>query len=287
MLLGVAHVLGAIFGATYPTNPALPAGDNSTLVNPTNWNTLIDNINAMGADLVDGRGDGQAFPGTDHTAAQAADLDDILQAIKHMLADIGGEANWYDDPGGSLKVHTHATGQGGAVPWSSIASNARFRQIFPKYPGEVETLSLRGAAASGSNTITRSSGEDVVSYVARHYHEATSSEVSLQDGYIAIRFTLPEEFTAWATANAIQIEYKTESGTSTNCHVDVYIYKSGTAAQVASSENNANTTWSTLTIDDSALGSWSAGDIMEIYLKLETRSDFYARVGGITLNFTS
>ena len=38
--------------ATYPSNPSLSQGTNETAVNPTNWNTLIDNINAIGADLV-------------------------------------------------------------------------------------------------------------------------------------------------------------------------------------------------------------------------------------------
>jgi len=272
---------------TYPANPALPQGDADTLVNPTNWNTLVDNINAIGADLVDGRGDGQAFPGTDHTANQSTDIDDALQAIRHMLVHLLGETNWYDAPAGSLKVHDHSSGKGGAVPWSSIAANVRFREIHPHYPGEMETLSLRGAAASGQNTGTRSQGIDVVSYVERHYHQFESSETGLQDVYVAVRFTLPEDFTAWATSNAIQIEYRTESGTSVNCHVDSYIYKSGAASLVASSENNANTSWSTIVIDDSVLGSWSAGDIMEIYLKLETRTDYYARVGKIRFNYTS
>ena len=36
--------------ATYPTAPALPQGVNGTEVNPTNWNTFVDNINAIGAD---------------------------------------------------------------------------------------------------------------------------------------------------------------------------------------------------------------------------------------------
>jgi len=110
--------------ATYPTNPELPAGDSETEVNPTNWNTLVDNINALGADLVDARGDGEAFPGTDHTASQAADLDDILQAIKHMITHVNsGAANWYSVP-------------------------VRFLELHPEYAGEVLTLSLRGAAAS-------------------------------------------------------------------------------------------------------------------------------------------
>ena len=273
--------------ATYPSNPSIPQGTSATPVNPTNWNTLVDNINAIGSDLVDARGDGQAFPGTDHAAGQATDLDDILQAVKHILADISGETNWYDAPAASLESHDHSSGKGGAIPWSSMASNARFAELHPEYPGAVWTTSLRGAAASGNNTADLSSDQDVVSDVARNYYEASSSEASLQDYYVALRYTLPEDFSTWASSNAIQIEYRTESGTYLNSHADVYIYKSGSSSLVASSEDNVSTDWSTIVIDDSALGSWSSGDIMEIYLKLETRNDYYARAGKTRFNYTS
>lgn len=276
-----------LYGATYPDPPALEAITNETGANPAWANTVIDNLNAIGADLADGRGDGQVFPGTDHTAGQSTDIDDALQAIRHMLFNISGETNWYGEPAASLKVHDHTSGKGGAVAWASIASNVRFRELHPEYAGAVWTTSLRGASPSGNNTVDRSSGQDTVSYVARNFYQTTSSETSLQDYYVALRFTLPEEFTAWAATNAIQIEYRTESGTSINCHVDCYIYKSGTASLVASSENNASTAWSTIVIDDSALGAWSAGDIIELYIKLETRSDYYSSVGKIRFNFTS
>jgi hypothetical protein len=273
--------------ATYPSNPDLPQGTNETAVNPANWNTLVDNINAIGSDLVDARGDGQDFPGTDHTAGQTTDVDGILQAVKHMLADISGEASWYDEPAASLKSHDHSSNKGGAVPWSSIGSGNRSTDLHPEYPGAVWTTSLRGASPSGNNTADCSTGQDVVSDVAHNYYEATSSETSLQDFYVSVRYTLPEDFSGWVSSNAVQIQYRTESGASINCHVDVYVYRSGSAALVASSENNANTAWSTIVIDDSALGSWAAGDIMEIYLKLETRNSYYARVGKVTLSYTS
>jgi len=273
--------------ATYPSNPSISQGTNETAVNPTNWNMLVDNINAIGSDIVDARGDGQEFPGTDHTASQATDLDEALQAVRHILADISGETNWYDAPSANLKLHDHSTSKGGAIPWSSIASNTRFAELHPEYPGAVWTASLRGAAASGNNTASLSTDQDVVSYIARNYYEATSSEASLQDYYVALRFTLPEDFNAWAQSNAVQIEYKTESGTYLNSSVALYIYKAGTFALVASSENNSNTIWSTITVDDSALGSWSSGDIVEMYLKLKTRNDYYARVGKIRFNYTS
>lgn len=272
---------------TYPANPNLPQGDNDTPANPTSWNTVIDNINAIGADLVDGRGDGQTFPGTPHTGGQATDIDGILQAIKHMLSDIGGEVNWYDDPAGSLKIHNHTSGKGGALPWSSIDSGSRKIQLHAEYAGAVWTDSLRGAAASGNNIGTKSISCEVVSDATKIFYEFTSAETELQDYYVCLLVTLPDWFGSWASENALQIEFRTESNISINCHVDVYIYKSGSADQVASSESNANVDWSTITIDDSNLGSWAAGDIIEIYLKLETRNDYYARIGKITFNITA
>ena len=273
--------------ATYPSEPNLTQGTTETEVNPSNWNTLVDNINAMGADLVAGRGDGQEFPGTPHTANQATGIDDILQAIKHMLSDMSGETHWYDAPAANLKSHDHSSDKGGAIPWSSMGSGNRSIDLYPEYPGAVWTTSLRGASPSGSNTVARSTGQDVVSYIARNYYEATSSETSLQDYYVALKFTLPEDFGSWSLSNAIEIEYQTESETSINSHVDVYIYKSGSANLAASSEGNTSTSWSNVFIDYSVLGSWSPGDVMEVYLKLETKNNYYARVGRIKLNYAS
>lgn len=273
--------------STYPTNPNLLAGTNETEVDPTNWNTLIDNINAIGADLVDGRGDGQTFPGVPHTAGQSQDIDNMLQSIKHMLADISGETFWYDELPSSLKVHDHGVGKGGAIPWSSIDSGSRKIQLHPEFAGALWTMSLRGGAASGNNGGNKSVNYEVVSNAAKVFYEFTSSETSLQDYYVLLLLTLPDWFGSWDSENALQIEFRTESNTSINCHVDVYVYKSGSADQVASSEANANVDWSTITIDDSSLGSWAAGDIIEIYLKLETRNDYYARVGKITFNITA
>jgi hypothetical protein len=215
------------------------------------------------------------------------DMDDILQAIKHMLSDISGETYWYDAPAASLKSHNHSSDKGGAIPWSSIGSGNHSIDLYPEYPGAVWTASLRGASPSGNNTVTRSTGQDVVSYIARNYYEAISSETSLQDYYVALKFTLPEDFGSWSLSNAIEIEYQTGSGTSINSHVDVYIYKSGAADLVASSEGNASMSWSAVFIDYSALGSWSSGDVMEVYIKLEIKNDYYARLGGIKLNYTS
>lgn len=254
---------------TYPTDPALTRASSSTAVNATNWNYLLDNIEAMADDLIGAVSDTQTFAGTDHTADQSSDIQDMLESIRHMIAEISGKTNWYDAPDcGLADLYT------------------RFVEFHPPYLPYIETTSLRGAAADGNNTITVSTGEVVVSNTGRNYIEGTSAETSLQNTYLAVKFTIPDIFDAWATSNAIQIQFISESALSINCHIDVDIYKAGTAAVVAQSTANASTTWSTITIDDSDLGSWSAGDVMEMYIKLESRNDCYVRVGPIKFNFT-
>jgi hypothetical protein len=274
--------------ATYPNNPNLSQGTNSTAVDITNWNTLLDNINAIGSDLVDSRGDGQVFPGTPHTAGQCADINDMLQAIKHMLAEISGETNWYQGPTGSLKIHDHSVGQGGLLPWGSLGtSNSRKIELHPQYHGAVLTKSLRGASPSGNNDITINTDVDVVSYVGRHYYEGISSQVSLQDYYLALKFTLPIDFGSWESSNAIQIEYRTGSSLSSDCHIDVYLYKSGNGTVITNSDNNVNVNWTNISIGSSNLGTWSPNDILEIYLKLESRNNNYARIGKVCFNYNA
>jgi hypothetical protein len=273
----------------YPSDDAgLELGTNETKVNPDNWNVFVDNLNELISDLILANGDGAVFPGTDHTAGQSICMDDAMQAIRHQIGHALGETNWYDAPGGSLKAHTHAVGQGGLIAWSSLGvSNARKIEIHPNYPGGLITTSLRGASPSGQNNITINVDVNVVSYIGRHYYEGISSQTSLQDYYVALRFTLPIDFEAWTSTNAIQIEYRTGSALSSDCHVDIYVYKSGGGSVVASSENNVNINWSNIGISGSSLGEWDPNDIIEIYVKLESRNNNYARIGKICFNYTS
>jgi len=273
---------------TYPTNLVIAQGTLETTLNTTNWNIFVDQINAIAADLVAVRTEIETFSGVDHTAAQATDVTTALGSIRHMLTEISGETNWYDDPAGSLKIHNHSVGQGGLIPWGVLGiSNSRKIELHPQYRGAVLTKSLRGASASGNNTITINTDVDVVSYMGRHYYEGISSQASLQDYYAALRFTLPTDFGSWATSNAIQIEYRTGSALSSDCHVDVYIYKSGNGTAITNSDNNVNVNWSNIGISGSNLGTWSPSEILEIYLKLESKNNNYARIGKVALNYTS
>ena len=154
---------------TYPTDPNISAGTNETEVNPTNWNVLVDNIEAIADDLIGAFADTQTFAGTDHSADQSTDIQDMLESMRHMLAHLSGETNWYDEPETSL-----------------ADLYDRLVVLHAPYPSYIETTSLRGAAADGNNTITVSTGEVVASYVGRNYIEGTSEETSLQNTYIAV-----------------------------------------------------------------------------------------------------
>lgn len=275
-----------IYLATYPNRPNLPSVNSETHVDSIWGNSVIDNINAIGEDLVNTFGDGQDFPGNVHSPGQIESLNGAIQAIRHMLVHITGKTNWYDEPNGSLKAHNHSLEQGGAIPWSSIGtSNNRSVFIYPQYSGAIQTNSLRGGVASGNNTITITTGVELISNAGKYYYEGISNQTNLNDTYIALAYVLPADFNSWSE-NAIQIEYKTGSLLSSYSHVDAYIYKSGTSGVIVSIEDNVNTSWSMINVSSNSLGNWSTGEILELYIKMESKSNNYVRVGKIKFNYT-
>lgn len=159
--------------------------------------------------------------------------------------------------------------------------------LHPQYPGAVLTKYLRGTDYSDSNDMVISMGQDVVSHVAHNYYEGIASEPSLQNFYVSLRYTLPDDFVNWASENAIQIGFRTESGTYLNSHVSVFAYKSAKYDLVTSNSNNAMTEWGVIVLPDvySEKVSWSPGDVLELYIGLASRNDYYARVGGVKFSY--
>jgi len=143
--------------ATYPDSPALAEVTNAIAVNPTWGESIRNNINALAADLIAAFGDDDAWNGTPNTAGQAANIEELLENMRAQIKAITGQSHWYDATPVSLE-----TLSGGAL------------DFHPEYAGAVRTTSLRGASASGNNTVTESTGVDTVSDVGRHYYENTS-----------------------------------------------------------------------------------------------------------------
>jgi hypothetical protein len=111
-----------------------------------------------------------------------------------------------------------------------------------------------------------------------------------------VRVTLPADFSAWATSNAMQISYNTNQTSTAENKLDVTIYNanenpSQVVRQVLNNVSSSSKTWTTLTIDDSELDDgtapdWdAAGETAIVHLRMYSRGSSYTQVGDIVLNY--
>ena len=122
------------------------------------------------------------------------------------------------------------------------------------------------------------------------YYEWTSSEASLQDYTIVVRFTLPDNFGAWAASTPMVFSYATESTTATDNQVDINVFlQSGSTADATDADNVSGTagTWTTTSgITTASLSECdAAGETCVIEFSMQSLSDNYVRIGDITLNY--
>jgi len=164
--------------------------------------------------------------------------------------------------------------------------------LSPEYPGAVITAyygagtdtDLIGSMTSDTDTTQGTS-------IRTYYQWERTVDASQHYTTVAVRVTLPQDFSAWATSNALQVSYITENATNTVSDLDVRVYNENHATIVASSTDNASTSWTTVTIDDSTLDDGSdsewdaAGETAVIYLRMGSASSNYVRVGDIILNY--
>lgn len=180
---------------------------------------------------------------------------------------------------------------------SGSGRHLRQMRISPEYTGAVLTA-FYGSGTDTSINGTMTSDTEPSADSLRTYYEWTSSQSSLNHYTVAIRVALPSDFSAWATSNAVQVDFDTESTSTSDNFLGVYIYNGddtpGTA--VASSTSNASSvadTWTTVSIDDSEIDDDSAPDwdnaeeTAVIYLRMGSLSDNFVRIGDIKLNYLS
>jgi len=162
--------------------------------------------------------------------------------------------------------------------------------LSPEFNGAVLT-------ASNSSSITGTITSDSSPSAAwRNYYKWVSSNTTLQDYSIAVRVTLPQDFSAWTTSNAIQISYYTNFTSTNENTLDVYIYNDTDTPNnyVYRTVNNVSTsakTWTTLTIDDTNIDDgtapdWDApGETAVFYFTMRSRGNGDVLVGDIILNY--
>ncbi len=152
-----------------------------------------------------------------------------------------------------------------------------------EYPGAV--LTADGTANVG--TMTADSEADTSNQM--NYYEWSSTESSLSDYDVRVRFQLPSDFSAWGSGG-VQFYYATESTSSSNNKADFYIYEQGQSSAAGSSTTKVSSTagvWTSTTIAGSALttGCNAASDICSFYIRMSSLSDNYVRVGDILITY--
>jgi hypothetical protein len=182
--------------------------------------------------------------------------------------------------GGNTFTFDPSTGPnyaGTARPTKTMVLNA-------EYPGS--TLITDGSSTtSGSMT----SDNDGSSGAWRNYYEWTSVQGNLQDYTIAVRVTLPEDFSAFET-NALDVAFQTGTNSTADNTVSMNVNNTTSNPNTAmcSVAATASTAWSTMSCSDSSFGAWTTTDrtaIIRIKLASKNTANAKARVGTITLRY--
>ena len=161
--------------------------------------------------------------------------------------------------------------------------------LFPEFPGASLTL-------SGSNNVGElTSDVDDATYRFNHY-KWLSSSVTLQSYDISVQWQVPVTFLNWQ-ADALQIDICTQLADITNCKVDVTICKDGvlgTTSDKVDKISTVGTTWYSargsnalivFTSADGVISSLVAEDILNIKIRMYSKSSNYVKIGNITLNY--
>lgn len=170
---------------------------------------------------------------------------------------------------------------GGTFTYASTNRQDRKMILSAEYPG----ASLFGDGSSNTGNMTSDYTNSTTG--ARHtYYEWDSGEATLQDYTIVVRFTLPDNFGVWDATSAIVFDYITETAVLADTQIDISVFLETGAAADATDNDNASATWAQTTIDDSVLGECdAAGETCVIEILMQSRSNTFARIGDITLNY--
>ena len=168
------------------------------------------------------------------------------------------------------------------INWIAMGGATSMVSISAEYPGG--TLVADGSSNVGAMT----SDAEGTSANSMNYYEWNSSEVSLNDYDVRVRFTLPSDFDSWGSGG-ITLNYATESTSSSSNQIDFYVYEETSATVDASSEDLASSgagTWTTSTISGTSLTDCdTAGEVCVLILRMSSANDNYARIGDIEFNY--
>lgn len=223
-----------------------------------------------------------------------------LQTTKNQTFTFGGNStgNLVLSPNNGTGIVTFGTSANGLTfditnsgpTYNGTARPTKTITLSPEFAGAVLT-------ASGSATTNGVMTSDASPSAAfRTYYYWYSTQTSLQDYTVMVRFTLPADFSDWTSGNTMTISYNNGSNVAATNKLDVYIYKASDASgkPVYFSTGNVSSakTWTTVNLikynlnDGIAPDLSAAGDTAVIYLKLYSSGTYnYTQVGDISINY--
>jgi hypothetical protein len=172
--------------------------------------------------------------------------------------------------------------------------------LSPEYPGAILTASDSANLNHSGSMTSDASPSAALSNFTTYYEWSASNTSTLQDYTVMVRVTLPKDFSAWTTSNALQISYNTELGGNGSNKLDVLVYNgngslsaqdAATPLAMRTNQNTTSKTWTQISIDDSELDGGNtrdldaAGEPVIIYLKMYSRDNNHVQIGDITLNY--
>ena len=170
--------------------------------------------------------------------------------------------------------------------WNDIPFRDRRISLSPEYDGAV-------FQPDGSNNI----GYFDAGHDSSNFHNAylwRTTQTSLQDYDIVVRYQLPDDFNSWDPTSPITFEYKTATTLNTDNKLDLKFYDTANVEVAALSNNLALVsstadTWTTYTAtDDINSGhTWIAGDWITLKIKnyADDTNNGAAYAGELILNY--
>jgi hypothetical protein len=225
-------------------------------------------------------------------------LNATIEAGTNNTYDVGTATNRMKDVYAQGNIEVGANGDSGKVRYNTTNDQLEFSNDGTNWIalGDIDksvTLSAEYAgavmSADGTDNIGfMTSDAEGTTYDSMNYYEWYSSETTLQDYDIRVRFTLPSDFAGWGT-NAFTFNYATEANASTNNKVDFYIYEEGTGTVDGSSLGKYSVTagvWTTTSVAGSGLTDCNvAGETCVVIMRMYSANDNYVRVGDIDINY--
>jgi hypothetical protein len=163
--------------------------------------------------------------------------------------------------------------------WIPVADSLSAVTLAAEYSGAV-------LSADGSNNTGTMIADSDASYNSMNYYQWNSSESTLQDYDIRLRFMLPSNFSGWGSGG-VTFNFVTEATATSSNELDFYIFEESSGSVDGSSENQVSSSagiWTSTTILGSSLTECvSAGDVCMFVIKMSSRNDNYVRVGDIEI----